>query len=284
MPEKLYKVIKAVDLFEEGDLMPERYLVFMDSEGDQTKEFFPKDRATLFFQGELYDWYGHKVVLSNEITKVLKPFGYSHDSRDQFLVITKNHRYALATLHYEKADKLPRNRNHNPSTPILKCRNWTFEKLANISSTCLDEYFGNSNKCSVFVGANNNSNDNTNSSSSYIPYFIKPEESILNLSCTFFMQGPTYQYPLRHKVFIDREKAVIQLCHPHKEIHWRDDAVTMANYLLGDLQISKHSGKISAIFPVPSQTGNTRISTDSGIIQHGIMNHECLYWYYDPKP
>ena len=167
---------------------------------------------------------------------------------------------------------------------MLRCRNWTFEKLADISSTCLNEYFSDPDKCSVFIGVNDSNNDNTNPRSSYIPYFIKPEESTFNLSCILFIQGNTYQYPLRHKVFIDREKAIAQLSHPREEIRGRDDAITLANYLLGDLQISKHSGKISAIFPVPSQTGNTHISTDSGIIQHGIMNHECLYWYYDPLP
>ena len=101
MSEILYKLEQITESFSEESPIPERSLVFTGPNYPH-KVTFPKDRTTLFFQGKLYDWYGHKVALSDDIAKILKPFGYSYDSQDQFLVMTDDHRYALATLHYEK--------------------------------------------------------------------------------------------------------------------------------------------------------------------------------------
>ena len=79
MSEKLYKVVEAVDLFDDGNPIPKRYLVFMDSNGNQIKKFFPENRTTLFFQGDLYDWYGNKVRIDEKIKRIRSPLGYTTD-------------------------------------------------------------------------------------------------------------------------------------------------------------------------------------------------------------
>lgn len=295
MSEKLYKVVEAVDLFDDGDPIPERYLVFEDQEGNTYKAFFPEDRTTLFFKGELYDWHGHKVALSNNIAKILKPFGYAGQSNSQaqekFLVTTKDHRYALATLCHKQAvhylkDTIPGFKHcllHNDfaCAPFLKSEKWTFREILDLSSTCFGQHFDPHGEYAVFVDV-----DDYNAIEKNRPSF-KDYQKNSSKDCSFssirFARGHTHDHLLKHGVAASRDE-ILSLYN----VNWcggcPDIAYNESNYLLGNLEMSKHGEKITAKFPIPDKYGNTRISTDSEIIKHCHAWANQLFWYYDPEP
>lgn len=295
MSEKLYKVIEAVDLFDEDCPIPERYLVFEDQDGNTNKVFFPEGRTTLFFRNELYDWYGHEVVLSDNIAKILEPFGYAgwSDSRAQekFLVATKNHRLALATLCREQTVHWPSGsilgfkhsllHNDFASVPVLKCAKWTFREVLDLSSTCFRQHFDTDGDYDVFVDV-----DSRDAIEKDCPSFkdcLKNSPEDCDFSSIRFARKHTHDKLLKHGVAASREE-ILSL----SNMHWYGGnpviAYAKSNYLLGDLKISKHGEKLTARFPIPDKYGNTRISTDSEVIKHCYTGSGQLYWYYDPEP
>lgn len=295
MSEKLYKVVEAVDLFDEDNPIPERYLVFKDQDGYTDKVFFPEDRTTLFFRGELYDWCGHKVVLSDNIAKILEPFGYAgwSDSRAQekFLVATKNHRLALATLCHEQTVhclsgsilgfKHSLLHNDFASVPVLKCAKWTFREVLDLSSTCFRQHFDTDGDYDVFVDVDRR--DAIEKDCPSFKDYLKNSPEDCEFSSIRFARKHTHDELLKHGVAASRDE-ILSLCN----VNWcggrPDIAYNESNYLLGNLEMSKHGEKITAKFPIPDKYGNTRISTDSEIIKHCHAWANQLFWYYDPLP
>lgn len=285
MSEKLYRLTKAVDTFDGKSSIPKRCLVFEGPDGPH-KVFFPKNRTTLFFKDELYDWYGHKVTLSNNIKKVLQPFGYfgnSFDSpKEQFLVVITGNRLALATLcHHERATYLSNTledfkhgllHHDYASTQILEPLDWYFRKLTDLSSTCFGEHFLCANEYAIFAGV-----DDCSASPKSHPSFeeyIRPVSSAFRPPSIWFSRGHTYDNLLEHRVVRNRQVALG---------HFKEAEHTYANYLIGNLVVSNHGEKITATFPIPDKNGNNRISTDSETIKTHC-DTDCLYWYYDPLP
>lgn len=288
MSKKLYKVIEAVDLFDENGSIPERYLLFMDSDGNQIKKFFPKYRTTLFFEGELYDWYGHKVMLGSSIAKIIKPFGYfgnsSDNPKEQFLVTRYGGKcLALATLcrHEEKTclSNTLENYKHNllhrnyASTQMLKPLDWSFRELVDLSSTCFGKYFMCANEYTIFAGVDDYISEKNRP---LVTEYVRHANTGSLFPSTWFARGHTYDRLLEHRVVEDRGRALM---------HFAKTGYIYANYLIGNLVISNHGEKITATFPVPDKNGNNRISTDSDVIKlHCATSTDCLYWYYDPEP
>lgn len=293
MSEKLYKLERAIEFFDDESFIPERFLVFMGPDGP-FKLDFPENRTTLFFRGELYDWYGHKVALSDNIVKVLEPFGYygrsSCSPQEKFLVVTKDHRYALATLCHKRRSDM---NNNTPSEfmhsllhydyasiPFLKCLDWSFREFKSLESTCFHDHFMHADEYTVFLDVKGKECVHKNHPS--FAEYLKPSRSDFDFSSIWFTRGNTHDDLLKHLVFGSREIALSIPSYYLTEITPRANFAE-ANYLLGDLQISKHGEKITALFPIPDEKGNNRISTDAEIIKHCAKYHDRLPWYYDPS-
>lgn len=300
MSEKLYKVIEAVDLFNEDNPIPERYLVFEDQDGNTDKVFFPEDRTTLFFKGELYDWYGHKVILSDNIAKILKPFGYidvgwpNRQTQEKFLVATKDHRLALATLcrHEQTVHCLSGNisilgfkhsllYNDFISAPVLKCAKWTFREVLDLSSTCFGRHFDPHSEYAVFVDVD--SRDVIEKDCPSLEDYQKNPSKGYGFSSIRFARWHTHDHLLKHNFIANREEILSVYNIAGRKGH-PGIAYARSNYLLGDLKISKHGEKLTARSPIPDKYGNTRVSTDSEVIKHCHTWGNQLYWYYDPEP
>lgn len=291
MSEKIYKLEQITESFSQESPIPERSLVFTGPDYPH-KVTFPKDRTTLFFQGELYDWYGHKVALSNNIAKVLEPFGYygrsSCSPQEKFLVATKDHRYALATLCHERYDinkNTPTDFVHGllhydyASTPFFKCLDWSFREYKNLESTCFHDHFTHADEYTVFLDVKGKECVHKNHPS--FEEYLKPSRSNFNFSSIWFTRGNTHDDLLKHLVFGSREVALSISSYYYAQGDPNAN-FTEANYLLGDLQISKHGEKITTLFPIPDEKGNNRISTDAEVIKHCAGYKDRLCWYYDP--
>lgn len=297
MSEKLYKVIEAVDLFSESNLIPERYLVFIDSEGHQTKEFFLRDRITLFFQGKLYDWYGREVKVPDDVS-ILKPLGYRDDhslwssTQEKFLASTPDHRLAFAWI--SDSDELPVDPN-SPMyykhrllharlsyAPSLKLEKWSFQKIVDLQSTCFN-HFKHAEEYLALSGVSGADLSSKNRPS--LKNFLSPAEKRFDYPSIWFTRGPTHDQLLEHRILKTRDEILSYSPYVRK---WSNNdpcaAHVQANYLLGDLKFSKHGEKMTAKAPVPDEHGNTCISTDSEVIKHSANFSSHLIWYYDPEP
>lgn len=294
MSGKLYKVIEAVDLFNEGDLIPERYLVFMDSEGNQTKEFFPKDRTTLFFQGKLYDWYGREVKIPDDVN-IVKPLGYYGGSGygetlEKFLVLISNRQFAFAWLSH--SNELPidqespmyfKNRLLHARlsyVPSLKLEKWSFQKIVDLQSTCFD-HFKHADEYMALSGVNGADLSSKNRPS--LKNFLSPAEKRFDYPSIWFTHGPTHDRLLEHRILKTRD-AILSLYAYDWSSNEPYAAYIQTNYLLGNLNFSKHGEKMTAKAPIPDEHGNTYISTDSEVIKHSANFSSHLIWYYDPEP
>lgn len=292
MTEKLYKVVEAIDHFDEDALIPNRCLVFEDKNGILIKKFFPEDRTTLFFQGDLYDWYGRLVIIPDDV-KILKPFGYCGDRssvREKFLVLTQDHRLAFAWLSY--SNELPIDRDtplyykhkllHAKLSyiPSLKLEKWSFQKIADLKSTCFDHF----KHADEYIAISDvNGGDAIHKNRPSLKEFLNPTEKSFNYSSIWFTRGPTHDQLLEHRILKNRDD-ILSLYAYDWSINDPRTAYVATNYLLGDLKFSKHGEKMTAKAPIPDEHGNIYVSTDSEVIKHSTKFSSHLIWYYDPEP
>ena len=281
MSEKLYKVEEAVDLFDKNSLIPERYLVFMDSEGHQAKEFFPTDRMTLIFYHKLYDWYGREVELGPGIKQVLAHFGCRNGKTrayETFVVERNDGRLAIAALDYKDFQKTTNSNLAKMRTtslimvgkPFLTCQpKCSFVKIKS-SVYCLNEIskwllqnFGYT--CIICLDV------------------IPDDQSIGQLGIVFWK---TY------------ERTVTDHWMTHRFIENRDDILKASDSNLprgselgcicgdanGNLLFSEDGKKMTAFTKLWHKKDKlVRISTDIDVIMHTRKSAD-IFWYYDPEP
>lgn len=283
MSEKLYEVEKAVDLFNVDSLIPERYLMFMDQEGHQTKEFFPTDRMTLIFNGKLYDWYGREVELGPGIKQVLAHFGCRNGETrayETFVVKRNDGRLAIAALDYKDFQKTTNSNLAKMRTtsrimvgkPFLTCQpKCSFAKIKS-SVYCLNEI----NKWLRF--------EELGFQCHILLDVISDDQSIGQLGIVFWK---TY------------ERTVTDHWMTHRFIEKRDDILKVSNSNLprgseldciygdtnGNLIFSEDGKKMTAFTKLwRHEKGKTiRISTDTDVIMHTRKSAD-IFWYYDPEP
>lgn len=282
MSEKLYNVIEAVDIFDENSPIPERYLVFMDGDGNQIKEFFPKDRITLFFQGKLYDWYGRKVKLESDITRVISAhgsccgcYGAGDLSRETFVVQRSDNSLATATLLYENIPAPIGNCQNLARSdaieiayqqPILSIRTkWSFEYGYELSkSICyaLCEIAKNlGNFTSIFANISYQDWGNSNDYVAFSP------NCITGKNCCWITN-----FIMKDRLSL-LTTSIEDIC---------KNAIK-SDYIRGKLLFSRDGKKIKANSPMPDQNGNTRISADLETISYTKRMY-AICWYYDPEP
>lgn len=274
MSEKLYKVIEAVDLFNEYNPIPERYLVFEDQDGNTDKVFFPEDRTTLFFKGELYDWYGRQVKIASDIKRIVEPFGHRLDNSayETYFVEKEDGRLAIADLSTISSSFY----NPNFSMPFhikntilgnllldkqeLKCRDWSFEKFFEqpIEDTCF-KVLNYAGKYKILLGV----------SDKHVPK-IHP---------LIFFQPYIERHTGRmiHLVFKDRTSFL--QCAPEGI----SSAICSTNFLCKHLFISDDGNKATTYLSHGYDPVFDRISTDMEVLLHA-KNSLYVPWYYDPEP
>lgn len=104
MSEKLnYQLVGAKEIFHDGELIPERALIF---EGPNLHEevSFPKYGTTLIFDGEIYDWFGRKVIKNKSIVEIIHYLGtlMGNDySNETFIVRDTRGRLSITWVEYD---------------------------------------------------------------------------------------------------------------------------------------------------------------------------------------
>ena len=292
MSEKLYLAEKAVELLDGDNPIPARYLVF----DGPVKVFFPEDRTTLFFQGDLYDWYGRKVQLPYDIHSVIGPYGYEDFgqcyAQESFLVKLKNQRLALANLTYPtdypqfpwqettsyRQHKYKHKLLHGilAAPPKLELRNWSFQRLVDFSQVGFDSR--KLHDYVAFVGVTGKATIIKNQPSFKGHY--KGQLHDTDIPSIWFTCGPTYDCPVEHNIAESRE-TILRYPSPFLFSNCPEHVIT--NYLVGDLTFSEDNTKLSAYSPIPDKTGNNRISTDAEMLNHCLSGNK-ICWYYDPLP
>lgn len=282
MSEKLYKVVEAVDLLDGDDPIPKRYLVFMDSDGNQIKAFFPKDRMTLILDGKLYDWYGHEAELGPDITEVLSHYGchFTDTYRDgkayeTFVVRRNDDRLLIATLYYSNDFRaMIRNFAKVSSIgrimyekPFLSSGDWSFAKFREppTANSCLHEindqiYKKSGSMCKICI-------DVTTNHSHHDIVFDKTHEEF-NHPCW-----------VEHRIVKTRDS----ILNPNGELHL--SGATERTSLDGDLMFSEDGEKMTAFIYSPSTKRYARVSTDTEVIRRMEGDYfRGIYWYYDHEP
>lgn len=104
-------MIKPTVAFDDLNNLEDRMISFEDDSVAPSKltlVTFPKGRATIFFAGKLYDWYGREIELDERIRRIVAPFGHYTDGidlshcHDNFIVELKNGAYAICGIRYRR--------------------------------------------------------------------------------------------------------------------------------------------------------------------------------------
>lgn len=292
MLEKLYNVIEAVDIFDENSPIPERYLVFMDGDGNQIKQFFPKDRMTLFFEGKLYDWYGREIKPKSGTTKILSHFGCADHHGDgskyyeAFVVKSKNGRLSIAELDVSTEERpsknLPKTTDQNLAKihtlpfakPSLRTLNWSFKDFQEppIKHHCMHELNKYLQKnfdytCKICTDVISPCVDIKDHSTVFVKTVFQGGEELFK-HCIFDLSdikdhNTSYQGPSDSTLGITA----------YKMKH-------MFDCVFG-LSFSKDGNKMTAFVESPFGNKKIRVSTRADIICHPDGQ---IFWYYDPEP
>ena len=279
MSEKLYKVVEAVDLLDGDSPIPERYLVFMDSDGNQIKEFFPKDRMTLFFNDELYDWYGRKVKPKSGITKILSHFGCVDcnggmgEYHETFVVRRKSGRLSIAEL-----DVFPQFPYENPLKrtdqnwakiytlpfvkPSLYTMDWSFKNFQEPPTThsCIhgiNKYLQENFGCTCKICTD-----------------IKFFDSNVHKDRVVFVKTQHLDgEEILHHYIVDTEEEIRYIAKYGSKIAYG------SRYVEGELTFSE-DGKMSAFLTLGNR--KVRISTTADIFYRTYEDVHRICWYIEP--
>lgn len=278
MSEKLYKVTKAIDYFNDYNLTPDRCLVFMDSNGNRIKKFFPENRTTLFFKGELYDWYGKKVKIANGIKRIIKPFGYElgNSAHETYLVETENEKLTIANLctispcFYNPDYSIPVHVKNEITGGLilngqeLKCPDWYFEEFLEqpIENTCF-KAFNYAYDYKILLGVFSKSLSESYPVILFYPYVARHLEKIVH--CVFKDRASILQSPPK-ELNLNGNKSIFR---------------AYTNYLCKKLSFSDDGNKATTYLSY--NHGFDRISTDTEVLLHA-KNNQNITWYYDPEP
>lgn len=278
MSEKLYKVVKAIDTFNEDNPIPDRCLIFEDQDGNSAKEFFPEDRTTLFFKGELYDWYGRKVELKGNIAKVLSYYGDAYNSSgyryETFVTKLADGQLAIACLEYKGIDL------HKITEQIYTKHHVTGDMMfgkpfLNRQSCPFESFYEPLNSPSCLVELNSWLLRNFNLkykiciNSHFNCYGNKRIQPILFMSTHLFLNNMHYSL-LEHYIFANRD-AALKSGHP----------IRYVRELFGNLEFSKNGSKMTAYAEL-ANSKRVRISTDTDVV-HKSCKGPYIYWYLDPE-
>ena len=274
MSEKLYKVVKAVDLLDGYDLVPERCLVFEDQDGDTDKVFFPKDRTSIIHDGVLYDWYGRQVKIASGIKRIVEPFGHRLDNYayETYLVEKEDGRLAIAdlsTISFSFYDPNFSMSLHTKNAILgnlilnrqeLKCRDRSFEKFFEqpIEDTCF-KVLNYAGKYKILLGVSDKNVPKIHPLIVFQPYIER------HTGC------------MRHLIFKDRTSFL--RCAPEGI----SSAICSTNFLRKHLFISDDGNKATTYLSHGYDPVFDRISTDMEVLLHA-KNSLYVPWYYDPEP
>ena len=113
-------MIKPTVAFDDLNNLEDRMISFEDDSvipSRTTLVTFPRGRATIFFDDQLYDWYGRVVELDEKIKRIIAPFGHYTDGidlshcHDNFIVELKNGTYAICGIRYRRQKEHRENYN-----------------------------------------------------------------------------------------------------------------------------------------------------------------------------
>ena len=277
----MFRPIIAVD-----DLrnLKDRMISFEDDsskERNLTLVSFPKGRATIMFNGILYDWYGREVELDERIERIVAPFGHYTDGidlvhcHDNFVVELDNGLYAVLGIRYRRPTK--REPDYNglkyaitagslDMIPYIGLNDvqpsYEAIDLITLDETCFKIFTDYHNGYEFAIGKNPKS-EFLDSSNSYV--IINGE-----VDC-----GNNWLW-----MYVANSKEELMSIDFNNEKHFTLPCACQIISHFNDLEISDNGGKISIIFPDRNTNKALRASTDKEILHH--TKKSDLWWYLDP--
>lgn len=288
------EALRAVRAVEDFSHPGQRALIFANAEGEAVDEVpFASDRMSLLYGDRLYDWFGQEVKLGNPIRRVIQPYGFQTNGSDKngehevFIVELESGRLTLAHIEYDKGAYECAEMEASGLSfvrAVIATQNRIFQRPSLVRYAKLD--FGRI--------------DHEALRGTCFEQVQKPDRSLpsLLLDCDMHSDAThgrhatiistpahghrdawmyNYVVEAREDIFTVSRKAYDWLGPQYK-----DYCPGYATYLVGDLEIDKRLGKISAehVFP-RRKDGVTRVSTDTEVLEYTSAS-SGFYWYYDP--
>ena len=250
----------------------EHQLVFIHDIGVITREIsipFEEDRITLWHEGKLYDWYGRKVELDDNIAQIIEFYSgssFNNEAHEQFIVRKKDGRLAIARLRYRYSEaqhsSIPVEHKDILTgrmlgrTPVLECEKYDFYS---IDRTILLE--------PVFETLIKNIGKE-------LTVFYDVRKGHESYHTVIRRRGNDF-YPWIYNCFSTASREEILKLPPdiaiseHRYVSWLD----------GWLDVSKDGRKMTSMTIVDDRP--YYISTDVEILEHR-QSRTCIWWYPDP--
>ena len=257
-----------------------RSLMFTTEQGlTESRSFDADSMAIICGPREMYDWYGRKVEISDSIESVISAYGSELNGiipssvNQTFIAKKTNGRYTIAILKLEDDDnenvkkRMPQFKRiltgeFIGKKPVLETTEWEFDGI--------DRELMKTPVMQAFIKNR--------------PSYITPTkiDALYGVRKPFTVMKPTFtilRAPENHgfgtwvrQCFVENRKTIFEtpIGEEPPQIH--------ANYLIGDIIVSKDGTKMFAEAPYANKRGRTKIATDIEVINH--MKGIGLFWYY----
>lgn len=256
-----------------------RSLTFMTEQGLSESRFFDENSmAIICGPREMYDWYGRPVEISGSIESVISAYGSEIDgitpsnANQTFITKKTNGKYAIAILKLEEEsetikEKMPQFKRiltggFIGKKPVLEATEWEFDGIDYelMNSLVMQAYIKNR------------------------PSYITPSriDAFSSVRDSFKTSGSTYTV-LRTPEDYGFGTWICHCFVPSRDLLFetavgKEPPQTHANYVVGDITVSKDGVRMYARAPFADKKGRTKIATDIDVLNH--MKGIGIYWYY----
>lgn len=280
----LLKAVAAMDKLDGFD-SGNRFLILED-DATRPKETIliaiPDDRGTLYYEGILFDWFGHEVEIDPQIKRIVRPFGYSIGKpndilnyRDNFIVELNNGRLAIIGLNYRhqkpsdpsySGTRFMATGNTLHASPYLRFDDSviTYESIDfdSVKTTCLrelsydDEYpldaIGQLPNSDQYVFLSSNVRHSISSNGFFVHHIVQSREALVG-----FFNDPEYKSK--------------KTTHP--------PTIFSQTTLCGGFNFTEDGNKVTVDFSYINYPKPIKASLDLETLKLRRKNH--LYWYME---
>lgn len=275
---------KAISAIDDLNHLGKRLIVFENDETDPhrlTIIQFPENRGTVLFEDRLYDWYGREVIVSEEIKRIVSPFGHYTDGKDlyhchdNFIVELKTGEYAIPGIKYRRFAysgpdysglKYAITAGAFNMLPHLDLEDAPrFEEIIPdaLSGTCFEIFKRYRNSSSYAIGKN--------------PFLTRRLQE--DVSCIVCGDSAIDNHKQWFSIAKTREE-ILETSENSVGMVESPEAYLNMDIFRGNIIVSKNGNKLTANFPIKHYSDQTiRASTDREVLSH--MRDNGFWWYLD---